>query len=401
MNHLFKSHIIATGLAMFSMFFGAGNIIYPLVVGKIACDKNIFSIAGFLISAVGIPFLGLIAIILFNGDYKSFFYRIGKIPGFILMITILGLLGPLGVIPRCIILSHEALSSYIPDISLLLFSIISAIIIFICTIKEKRIIDLLGRFLSPLLLACLTFIILKGLIYGPAAPRCEIEGIQLLFNGFIEGYKTLDLFAALFFSATILAMIKKISGSKESQDNKKMAVIAFKSSIVGASLLGLVYLGMSFVTARYSSLLSSVPDEQLFISIARHILGDTGGIIVCLAVILACLTTAIALTAISAEFIEHDIFFNKLKYQYALLLTLLITIPISTLQFNGVMKILIPFLKITYPAMIVLVIVNSLYKLWGFKIVRTPFYTVFVISFCWEYAHIVWPCLVALLTIKI
>lgn len=386
MKSVVKSPIVATGLAMFSMFFGAGNLIFSLVVGKLACEKNLFGITGFLISAVGIPFAGLIAIILFDGDYKSFFYRIGKIPGFILMVAILGLLGPLGVVPRCIILSHEALSSYVSHIPLVLFSIVAATLIFVCTVREKQIINLLGRFLSPLLLACLSAIIIKGLLYAPAAPACSLSKLNLFCYGFIEGYKTLDLCAALFFSASILAMVKAASAG--TQSSKKIAAHVLKSSIIGATLLALVYIGMSFVTASYSSLLSSVPDQQLFITIARHVLGNAFGGVLCLAVILACLTTAIALTAISAEFMQHEIFCSKINYTHALLITLLITIPVSTLKFSGIMELLIPFLKVIYPAVIVLVIANSLYKIWGFKWVKLPFYMTGFISLLWEYSHL-------------
>lgn len=386
MKFLVKSPILATGLAMFSMFFGAGNLIFSLVVGKLACDKNLFGITGFLLSAVGIPFLGLIAIILFDGDYKSFFSRIGKFPGFILMMAILGLLGPLGVVPRCIILSHEALSAYAPSIPLPLFSIIAAVLIFLCTVKEKEIINLLGRFLSPLLLACLAAIIIKGLFYAPTAPTCTLSNLNLFSYGFIEGYKTLDLCAALFFSASILAMVRK--AAQASDDQKQIALHVLKASIIGATLLATVYVGMSFVTAGYSALLAAVPDQQLFITIARHILGDTFGIILCCAVIVACLTTAIALTAISASFAQEELFDKKISYTKALMITLLITAPVSMLKFSGIMELLIPFLKITYPAVIALVIINSLYKLCGFQWVKLPFYATLLVSLMWEFNHL-------------
>ncbi len=388
MKSLVKSPILATGLAMFSMFFGAGNLIFSLVVGKLACDKNLFGITGFLLSAVGIPFLGLIAIILFDGDYKSFFSRIGKFPGFVLMMAILGLLGPLGVVPRCIILSHETLSAYAPSLTLPLFSIIAAMLIFLCTVKEKEIINLLGRFLSPLLLACLAAIIIKGLFYAPSAPTCTLSNLNLFSYGFIEGYKTLDLCAALFFSASILAMVRKAAQTQESDDQKQIALHVLKASIIGATLLTTVYVGMSFVTAGYSALLAAVPDQQLFITIARHILGDTFGIILCCAVIVACLTTAIALTAISASFAQEELCGNKISYTKALVITLLITVPISMLKFSGIMELLIPFLKITYPAVIALVIINSLYKLCGFQWVKLPFYATLLASLMWEFNHL-------------
>lgn len=387
MRRLLQSQSIATGLAMFSMFFGAGNLAFSLVVGRLACNKNIFAIAGFLVSAVGIPFLGLIAIILYNGDYKAFFYRIGKIPGFLLMIAILGLLGPLGGIPRCIILSYEALATYMPQLSLCVCSIIAAGVIFLCTVQEKQIITILGRFLSPLLLFCLAAIIIKGFLSAQGAPSCPLDGIQLVCYGFVEGYKTLDLCAALFFSAAVLSMVQQTLDPQDARDTKKIASIVFKSASIGAALLALVYIGMSFVTASYSTMLTSIPDQQLFIVIARHILGDTLSILLCCAVILACLTTAIALTAISAEFIEHELSHSRITYKQALVLTLLVTIPISTLQFSGIMQVLVPVLKVIYPALITLVVVNSLYKLCGFTWVKMPFYTVLVLSFLYHYGH--------------
>src|SRR5665647_1655937 len=97
-----KSPIIATGLAMFSMFFGAGNVVFPLALGQIAQDKNFFAILGMLVTAVGVPFAGLIAMTLFNGDYRKFFARMGAVPGFIVVAIIMGLIGPFGAIPRCI-----------------------------------------------------------------------------------------------------------------------------------------------------------------------------------------------------------------------------------------------------------------------------------------------------------
>src|ERR1700730_16757905 len=115
MSQTNKSNTLATGLAMFSMFFGAGNIVFPLALGQIAQDKNFYAILGMLITAVGVPFLGLIAMTLFDGDYKRFFGRIGKVPGFIVAACIMGLIGPFGAIPRCIALSYSTAKMFLID----------------------------------------------------------------------------------------------------------------------------------------------------------------------------------------------------------------------------------------------------------------------------------------------
>lgn len=390
MKRIFESHIVTTGLAMFSMFFGSGNLIFPLVIGKIAGDKNVYSITGLLITAVGIPFLGLAAMILFNGDYKKFLYRIGEIPGFILMTIIMCLIGPFGVLPRCIVLSYAATYQYLPGMSLLLFSAISAGIIFLLTVKESKILDVLGKYLSPILLLCLGIIIIKGLIYAPKCSINKLSGSYLFFEGLLEGYKTFDLFASIFFSSIVLSTLKKTLNSSLNTSSKKIGFALFKSGLIGAGLLSMVYIGMSFVSARYSAILFNVPDHELLISIAKHLLGSSAGLIVGLAVALACLTTAMALAVVSAEFLEKEIFLGKIKYEICLAIALLISIPVSSLQFDGLMRLLVPALKITYPAVIVLVIFNIFNKLFGLKLVKVPFYLTLTATFLFEFANMFW-----------
>jgi len=94
-----RTTVWATGFAMFSMFFGAGNVVFPLELGLGAQSQNIWAIAGLLITAVGVPFIGLISMTLFNGNYHHFFERIGKVPGFIVAALIMGLIGPFGALP--------------------------------------------------------------------------------------------------------------------------------------------------------------------------------------------------------------------------------------------------------------------------------------------------------------
>src|SRR5208337_1929588 len=100
-----SSNTLKTGLAMFAMFFGAGNVVYPLAVGHLAQDAHFFGILGLLITAVGVPFLWFIFLTLYGGDYDAFFCRFGKWPGFILALLILALIGPFGALPRTITLS--------------------------------------------------------------------------------------------------------------------------------------------------------------------------------------------------------------------------------------------------------------------------------------------------------
>lgn len=375
-----KSTTVATGLAMFSMFFGAGNVVFPLALGQIAQDKNIYAIAGMLITAIGVPFLGLISMTLFNGDYRQFFERMGKIPGFLIAIFIMGLIGPFGAIPRCIALSYSTAQMFLPNIPLPLFSIVSCVLIWLFTFKRSSIVDVLGYVLTPLLLGSLGIIIIKGLITSPAAVEATHEPLKLFLKGLNDGYQTMDLLGAFFFSSVVIACLYSSINNAETNKHQKLLVTALKSIAIAAFLLAIVYIGFSYVASFHSEILDNITSDRLISVIAVHVLGPYAAVIACIAVALTCLTTAIALASVFAEFIHKDITLNKMSYNIALILTLIITYFVSTLNFQGIAAFLAPILQVCYPALIMLSTVNILYKFYGFKPVKIPVLITFVLS---------------------
>lgn len=377
--HSKQSITIATGLAMFSMFFGAGNVVFPLALGQIAQDKNFFAIIGMLITAVGVPFLGLIAMTLFDGDYKVFFGRLGKIPGFLIVLIILGLIGPFGAIPRCIALSYSTAKTFLPNISLPVFSIISCIVIWLFTFKRNTIIDTLGYFLTPLLLGSLAIIIVKGFINPPETPVAEHENFAIFLKGLKDGYQTMDLLGAFFFSSVIIVGLKNALKSSE-KTHRQLIITTLKASAIGAFLLAIVYIGFSYVASFHSEALNNVPSDELISMVAIHILGPHAALIACIAVALACLTTAIALASVFAEFIYEDLSFQKIGYGSSLIITLVITYFVSTLDFKGIAAFLGPILQVCYPALIALTVLNIAYKLFNFKPVKIPMLIVIALT---------------------
>ena len=103
----------SAGVAIFSMFFGSGNVVFPLLLGAQTGDQVPWALVGLTVTAVGAPLLGLLSSVLFQGDPKAYFYRIGQIPGYFAVLLILGLLGPIGVIPRCFTVAHAAVLPYL------------------------------------------------------------------------------------------------------------------------------------------------------------------------------------------------------------------------------------------------------------------------------------------------
>lgn len=379
MTHARKSTIIATGLAMFSMFFGAGNVVFPLALGKIAQNQNFFAIIGMLLTAVCVPFIGLIAMALFDGDYKKFFGRIGKVPGFIVAACIMGLIGPFGAIPRCIALSYSTAKAFLPSISLPIFSLISCAIIFLFTYRRNKIMEFLGYVLTPILLGSLAIIVGVGIYYRQEQAIAEFSPFSIFLKGLLDGYKTMDLLGAFFFSSVIVLGLKDALPKNENS-RQKLLLTTLKASFIGAVLLGATYIGFSYVASFHSHALTNIPSDQLISGVAVHVLGPYASIIACVAVAFACLTTAIALSSVFAEFVKEEIFFNKIGYKPALIGTLAITFFVSTLNFTGIASFLEPILMICYPALIVMTFLNILYKLYDFKPIKLPVLSVFLIS---------------------
>lgn len=371
-------NVLATGFAMFSMFFGAGNVVFPLSIGQTSQDQNIFAILGLLITAVGVTFLGLISMSLYDGNYKSFFARLGEKTGFLIALLIMGLIGPFGALPRCIALSHATTQFFFPGVPLPIFSLVSVIVIFALTIRRNNIVDVLGYFLTPFLLFALGVIVVKGMLISPETVPSTNDEMSTFLLGLKEGYQMMDLLGAFFFSSVVILGIKKDLAATGGYNHKKILNFTLKASCVAALLLSLVYIGFSFVSAFHSNDLLSVPKDQLIAQVSLHILGPYAGLVACAAVALATLTTAIALAAVSAEFIHTDISQGKVSYGFSLIVTLVISYFISTLNFSGIIQFLAPILETLYPALILLSILNILHKLYGIKTVKGPVIALFI-----------------------
>lgn len=359
---------VALGLAMFSMFFGAGNVIFPLVIGHYAQDKTIFAILGLLVTAVAFPFAGLMSMILFNGDQKRYFGVLGKIPGFLIALFIITLLGPLGSTPRCIALAYSTIKMSAGNLSPLLFNGVACCIVYFFTFQKKRILHWLGYVLTPLLLGSLTFIIIKGLLTADVnISTVDQDNFAVFLHGLKEGYNTMDLLAALFFSSIILSSLKDSLTNEEG-----LIRTALKSSAIGAGLLALTYIGFSLVASYHSQNLAIESRDQLLGAITMKIMGPSAGIWVCMTIALACLTTAIALCNVFAEFVSSQVFQNKINYNTALIGTLIATFIVANFEFEGISAFLGPILEVCYPFLIALTAYNIGLGLWERRKNRMP-----------------------------
>ena len=200
--------------------------------------------------------------------------------------------------------------------------------------------------------------------------------------GITEGYQTMDLLGAFFFCSVVIGSLKDqdIAKNGKQKNYKDIILLTLKASAIGASLLGMIYVGFSYLAAFNSESLMHVRKDELLATIALQTLGSSAGIVVSLAIALACLTTAIALAAVFAEYLQIHVLQNRVSYQTTLIVTMIISFFISTLDFMGIAAILAPILQTCYPALICLSIVNIAHKLTGFKLVKIPVFIVFALS---------------------
>lgn len=374
-----KALILSTGLAMFSMFFGSGNLVFPLMVGQTSQGHFGIATLGILLTGVLVPFLGILAMLLFKGNSNDFFIRFGKPAAFWFPLIALSLMGPFGVLARCITVAHGAFRLVLPETPLSIFSLIACFVIFLLTLRKSKIVSVLGSILTPFLLLSLITIVLFALNTAPIPSVESWKGAWSSFSeGIIQGYQTMDLLAAFFFSVFV---IKHLQDHKGLEENPAHSLPIFlKASLVGAILLSAVYFSLVLMGSVYALELSSTPPQEMLGFIAQKTLGPWAAPVVCIAVILACLTTAIILTSLFADFLRKEVTKEKISSTTALIATLAIAFFISTLEFSGIAKFIGPILTAIYPALIVLTILSIFQKLWGWKIVRMPTAVAFLLK---------------------
>lgn len=369
-----RSNYVSVGLAIFSMLFGAGNLMYPIKVGLVSGDKNMWGLVGFLLTAVALPLLGIIAMILFDGDYKAFFSRLGRIPSFLLITACMIVIGPLIAMPRIVTLSHIMMEPFLPTMSPLVFAIIFLGTTFLFTYKESKIIDVLGKFISPALVISLLIIIIKGIATAGHAEHVTIPGLTLFKNSFLLGYETIDLLGAIFFSSIILTILKNNLGTVRDKDGlKRLASFGFIAGIIGVGILALIYVGLSLLGVYHAQGLEHVNSGILFREVSLNVMGVYGAFVIAIAVFFACLSTAIALAAVVGDFLQRYILKKRIKFVPALATVLLLCLPLSMHGLDAVLRLTGgSILYIGYPMLITLTFCNIAYKLFGFRPVKLP-----------------------------
>ena len=360
------------GFALFAMFFGAGNLIFPPYMGFLSGSSWNVALIGFLITGIGMPLMGIIASARAGGTVEHLAGRVGPRFARILSIVIILAIGPLLAIPRTAAVTYEmGILPNLPWVSRALGSLIFFGITFFFALNESKVVDKIGKILTPFLLITLLFIILKG-IFFPLAEPSQGSLSNPFSSAFREGYQTMDAMASIVFAEIIIAALI-FKGYEKVKDQVKMASLA---GIIAASGLGFVYGGLMYLGATSRSLFpEGIERTDLLINIAYQILGNTGKIALGLAVSLACLTTSIGLTATVADYFS-SITKGRLKYKLICVVTVLFSGVFATVGVNKIVQIAVPFLVMVYPVAIILI----LFTIFGGKKISRKVYAGAVIG---------------------
>jgi len=344
--------VLVYGFAIFAMFFGSGNLVFPLQIGSIGGGNWVFGFAGLLLTGIFLPLMGLFVIKLYQGNYLSFFGEAGKVAQVFLPLIMLSLLGSFGVVPRCITVAYGSLKFLYPQVSLTLFSLFFCFITFFFCLNDKLMVKVLGKWMSPILLGTLIALIAIAVFKAPATATQMIAN-KAFTNGFLTGYQTMDLFAAFFFSSLIFQQIQQ---ERPNATPHEIVRFAIKPSILGALLLAIIYSGLVYLGAHYSFLIENVAPELMLPAIAANAMGGKATLFMAITMFFSCLTTAVALNNLFARYLCKATRCNENKFYIFLLLTTGVSFIISLLDFKGIAAFLAPILQLTYPAIIALTV---------------------------------------------
>ena len=349
--------VIVVGFALFSMFFGAGNVVFPPYLGMEAGPQWLAGFSAYFIADIGLALLGMFAL-LRVGSSEAVISRVGKVPAELLMCAIILCIGPMVAIPRTSATTFEmAISPNLSGVSPVLFSVLFFALILVLCIKESAVVDIVGKILTPLLLLLGLFaIIIKGVI----TPVGEISALPQISNvavtGIKAGYQTMDALAALPFGIIVLQSVT----AKGYDNSKKQFRVVGGSAILAGVLLLAVYMGLAYLGATVSGQYNgTIGRAQLVMAIVEALMGKVGMILFGVVVGLACVTTAIALTSSAAAYFA-ELCRGKVPYKAFVIAICVFSAVVSNLGLDRIVAVAAPVLDVIYPPTLVLIFISLL-----------------------------------------
>ncbi len=355
------SAVVPAGFAIFSMLFGSGNIMFPIHTGMLTGSNFLLGIAGFLITGILMPLLGLLGIILAKGNKRTYFQELPYPVYFVLISILLALLGPFYVIPRCI---HTAYGGIAPlmGVPFWIFSAIFTFSLFVLSYNHEKVVAIIGKIISPFKIGGLLFIAIACLYFAPSIPfKYSNLSWEYLIVGIKQGYQTMDLPAGIFFSTAIYAYLAQFFNGETKSGRRDLLLNAGLACLIGEMIITVVYVCFIMLGASYSSVLAG-QDAPLYLPLlAKTALGSSAAIMIAFTLFFSCLAVSLILADLYATYLHEDIFRKKLPRVLSVMITCGISYVISL---NGCTKLcgfFLPILTYIYP----LLVIFAVYKLFN------------------------------------
>ena len=355
MRRLYRRDSLVIGFALFSMFFGAGNVIFPPYLGLQSGSQWLLGFVCYYLADIGLALVAIFAM-LRRGSAESITQPIGRVGSTILMGVIILCIGPMLAIPRTAASTYEmALLPLFPKIGAPVFSAVFFLVIFLLCVRESAVVNIVGKVLTPVLLLGLIIMIVRGVVV-PIGPVPAVPAVPAVpnvpENGIKAGYQTMDVLAAMVFGIIVL---KSAESKGHTQMQDKFSVVAGASLIAGAALL-VVYLGLTYLGVTTSSLFDTATDRTtLVVSIVYLLMGRAGIVLFSIVVALACITTAVALVSASANFFSN-LSGGRLSYPLLASLICVFSAVASNVGLEQLVSISAPILDVVYPPTLVLIL---------------------------------------------
>lgn len=346
---------IIVGFAMFATFFGAGNMIFPPYLGNLAGDQWFTGFFCFILADAGLAIMTVLAMIRMDGSIWAIFRRLGKVPAQIVAFTTMFIVGPALCIPRtCATTFEMGVLPFFPEFSPWIFGAAFFSIVFVLIMHRTRVVDIIGKYMTPVLLISLAALVIKGAISPIGHITGGTEAIATAKEGFLAGYQTMDVLGGLAFT---LIVIRDIRNKGYNTHKSSMAIVIRATSVTFVGLF-LVYGGLCHLGATSSSLdLGDFNQTSLLVTITRQLMGSFGMALLAVIVLFACLTTAVGLASSSGDFFYHLIN-KKIHYKWIVAMTCVAGVIISNVGISAMITLATPVLNVLYPLLLTQIILS-------------------------------------------
>lgn len=357
-NEIRTRDLFVIGFALFAMFFGAGNLIFPPYLGLISGPQWWVGFLGFTITDAGLGLLAIIALSKYDGNLNVLASRVNKTFAIIISTAIILCIGPFLATPRTAATTYEIgiLPIFGESVNRYLFSVVFFIIACLLSIRPSKVVDIVGKFLTPSLILCMAVLIVKGIV----SPIGEIANTTMIDNvlekGITDGYQTMDAIAGCMFALVVLNAVKTRNYSSQKLEIKATIL----SGIIAAVCLAIIYGGLLYLGAQTSSLGIydiNTDNTKLLVDITNRVLGGVGVYILAIITALACLTTAIGLISAAGNFF-NELSKGKISYEIIVVICSVVSCAISVLGVSQIIKISAPILEILYPCAMTIVLIG-------------------------------------------